>query len=213
MKKIIPFFVALSIVFTGCIEIVEEMKVNDDRSGTITYKIETDEFGNFFNIISEIAGGSFEDEMKKEFEKFTGKLRGKSGISNINYNFRDAAGDYFVSFDFASDKHLNAALYDIFGIKKTVFTPKFLKIKNQKIKKSNYAPWVKRYLESEDIDLPESIFSKLVTLKSVTHTTNNIKKVSGQSVKLSQDNKTVTQHFDIQDIIDNKIDVGLKLKY
>ena len=68
-------------------------------------------------------------------------------------------------------------------------------------------------MESEDIDLPESIFSKLVTLKSVTHTTNNIKKVSGQSVKLSQDNKTVTQHFDIQDIIDNKIDVGLKLKY
>ena len=213
MKKIIPFFVVLSIVFTGCIEIVEEMKVNDDRSGTITYKIETDEFGNFFNIITEMAGGSFEDNLKNEFEKFTSKLRGKAGISNINYNFRDAAGNYFVSFDFASDKHLNTALYDIFGIRKTVFTPKFLKIKNQKIKKSNYAPWVERYLESENIDLPESTFSKLVRLKSVTHTTKKIKKATGQSVELSQDHKSVTQHFDIQDIIDNKIDVGLKLRY
>lgn len=213
MKNIIPFLVALSVLFTGCIEIVEEISINEDQSGTMMYKIETDEIGGILNVLSELAGGSFENEMKREIERYTGKLRGKSGISNIAYNFRDSSGDYYVSFDFGSDKHLNAALYDIFGIKKTILTPKFLTIKKSKFKKSNYAPWVERYLESEDIELPESTFSNFVTLKSVTHTSKKIKKASGQSVKLPQDRKTVTQHFDIQEIIDNKIDVGLKLKY
>jgi len=213
MKNIIPFLVALSISFSGCIEIVEELKVNEDKSGTMLYKVETDELGGLLNIISEFAGGSFENEMKKEFKKFAGKLRGRPGINNIKYNFGSTAGDYYVSFDFKSDKHLNNALYDVFGIKKTVFTPKFLKIKKTKLSKLNYAPWVKRYLESEDIRLPESSLSNLVTLRSVTYISKEIKRTSGQSVELSKDKKYATQRFDVQDVVDNEVNVGLKLKY
>jgi len=69
MKKIIPFIAIFLVLFTGCIEIVEKIKVNEDRSGTMTYRIETDEFGTFINMISGMMDESFDDEIKKEFEK------------------------------------------------------------------------------------------------------------------------------------------------
>lgn len=213
MKKIIPFIAIFLVLFTGCIEIVEEIKVNEDKSGTMTYKIETDELGVFINMISGMMDESFDNKIRLEFEKYTRKLRGKPGISNISYNYKDASEDYYISFDFASDKHLNAALYDVLGIKENIFTPTFIKIKRSKLKKLNYAPWVKRYIDSEGIEIPTSYFSNLVTQRSVVSLSQKIKKASGESVQLSGDRKISTQQFDIQNIIENKTNVGLKLKY
>jgi len=69
MKKIIPFIAIFLVLFTGCIEIVEKIKVNEDRSGTMTYRIETDEFGTFINMISGMMDESFENEIRKELWK------------------------------------------------------------------------------------------------------------------------------------------------
>lgn len=213
MKKIIPFIAIFLVFLTGCIEIVEEIKINEDRSGTMTYKIETDEIGTFINMISGMVDESFDDKIRQEFEKYTRKLRGNPGISNINYNYKDTSEDYYISFDFASDNDLNDALYDVLGIKKNMFTPAFIKIKQSKLKKINYAPWVKRYMDSEGIEIPTSSFSNLVTQRSVVSLSQKIKKVSGESMQISGDKKSTTQRFDIQDIIENKVNVGLKLKY
>lgn len=68
-------------------------------------------------------------------------------------------------------------------------------------------------MDSEGIEIPTSSFSNLVTQRSVVSLSQKIKKVSGESVQLSGDKKSATQRFDIQDIIENKVNVGLKLKY
>lgn len=199
--------------FTGCIEIIEEITVNKDKSGTISYRIETTEGSSLFSSLTSLFTSSVEDQLRIESDKYIGKLLKQPGITNIQYDLKGRSGSYFLQFDFSDDKSFNNALYAISGNKKTFFAPGYIKIGKNRFKKINFSPWLKKYLEREKIEIPNSVIAEMISFRSILHTPENIKRTSpGNTVKKRSDSETY-QLFKLTEILENKVNTKLKVGY
>ena len=192
---------------------VEEIKINDDKSGSISYKLETNEFATLLNRITGFLDVSFESQFKTEAAELASRLKDMEGIENVVFETDDRSGYYGLSFDFSNTKELNNALYEISGNKKNIFSPGYIKISKHKFKKLNFAPWVKKYFEKENIKIPESEILDLFTYKSIIHFPNEIIRINKKTASVSDNRKTIIQAYSIEDIFENKIDAGIKAKY
>lgn len=96
--KIISFFAFLLIFFgfTSCVEIIDDITINNDGSGILKYTINLS--SSKVKINSVLALDSLDGkkiptlaEIETKINSFKTKLEGKSGISNvaIDYNFSD----------------------------------------------------------------------------------------------------------------------------
>lgn len=213
MKRIVSFLIFSTIFLSSCIEIIEEININDDKSGSISYRLETNELAALLNNISGFMDISFENQLKTEATKFAAKIKKMEGIQNVVLETDEGLGGYKFSFDFSSAKKLNKALYEATGNKKTIFSPSYIKISKHKIKKLNFAPWVKKYFEKEDINIPDKNILNMITYKSLIHLPNEITWKNKIRAKILNNQKTVSQSFSIENVFENKVDVGIKIKY
>lgn len=208
-------FISLLIIFTltGCLEISETIKVNKDKSGSIKYELKSSNSGNFLSMISGLFDVSIEDQIIDEAEKFISQLRKQEGISNIQQDFDKYRGSYFVSFDFASSKYFNEALYNMAGSKKNFLTPGYIKIKNSRFKKINFSPWIKRYLEKENIELPSSPITELILFTSKIELPGKIVSVQPKDAIIGKNQKEVKQEFQLTEITSGEAKTKLRIKY
>ncbi len=196
---------------TSCIEIVEEITVNPDMSGTISYSIESDQFTSLFSSLSGMFDqNTLKEQLTERFKEFATKFKGRKHIKNVKFIIGDNITDASLSFDFTSTKELNMALYEIAGSKKSFFAPSYLKISRHKLKKFNIAPYLKKKLKEQDIILPEELLN-MIEFKSVYHLPRNIKSAKGESVSLSE--QTAIQSFKFIDVYENRKNTGVKIKY
>jgi hypothetical protein len=201
------------LVLTSCIEIVEEITVNPDQSGTISYSIKTDQLTSLFSSLPGLFDqNTLKEEMTKRFEKFATKFKNNKGIKNVQFIMGDNITDASLSFDFNNTKELNIAMYEIAGSKKTFFAPSYLKIGKHKLKKFNIAPYLKKKLVEQDIILPDE-FMDMIELRTVYNLPGNIKSAKGKSVIMAEDRKSIVQKFEFTDVYDNKINTGIKIRY
>jgi hypothetical protein len=110
------YFLFLSLFFlTSCIEIIDDVSLNADGSGTLKYTINLSE--SKVKINSVLALDSIDgrkvpslDEIKSRVNRFKEVLSSKSGISNVSIEANYT--DYFfrLTCDFASLSELQAAL-------------------------------------------------------------------------------------------------------
>lgn len=200
--KIKILFVLFSVfLFTSCIELVEEIKINKDASGTISWRLETDDwlsqFMNNFSLdqINPIEGN------EGEIHAFVQKLRKQDGITKVEYNL--LPGDQYISIAFKNTKSLNKALYAAFDHKKTCFTPSYIKITQNKVIRKNLSPYVKRYIKKEKISLPAEDILSNISLSTFIHTPDKIIKVKGKNIE-HQEPQLIKQSINISDFIHNK---------
>ncbi len=213
MRKIVPIVFFVMLFMTSCIEIVEEINVKPDLSGSITYRIKSDQFTSLFSSLS----GMFDQNILKEqlterFEKFAMKYKNNKHIKNVKFIIGDNITDASLSFDFSSTKELNLALYEIAGSKKSFFAPSYLKISKHKLKKFNIAPYLKKSLKQQDIILPEE-FMDMIEIKSIYNLPKSIKSAKGETVILTEQGKSATQVFKFKDVYENNVKTGIKIKY
>ena len=210
----IPFLLVSIILFlSGCIEIVEDITINSDQSGKLVYRIETSEGGSFFKSLTNLFDISVEDQVRSEAEKFIRELQAQPGISNIQYNLNRRSGSYFLQFDFKDYKSLNNSLYAISGNKKTILTPGYLKIGNSRFKKINFTPWLKKYIEKENIQFPSSLMTDMVTYKVIVRVPDDIIRVKPGEMIINQSKRKAVQQFRFTDILDGKVNTGIKIRY
>lgn len=200
-------------VFTGCIEIVEKITVHADKSGKASYSLKTNKGGFLLNNLAGLFDISIQDEAMREADKFADQLKKQPGISNIKLINDKASSNYELSFEFTNSKDLNNAIYSMSGNKKTIFTPGYLKIKKHRFKKINFSPWVKTYLERENIQIPESYITSMITYTSIIEVPNEIKNFSPSTVKIGRDKKEARNSYSLQDILDEKVNTGMRIKY
>ena len=207
--------ISLLIIFTltGCLEISETIKINKDQSGNIKYELKSSNAGNFLSKISGLFDISIEDHVVSEAEKFISQLRNQEGISNIQQDFDKYRGSYFVSFDFASSKYFNEALYNMAGSKKNFLTPGYIKIKNSRFKKINFSPWIKRYLEKENIDLPSSPITDLIIFTSKVELPGKVVNVQPKDAIIGKNQKEVKQEFQLNEITSGEANTKIKIKF
>jgi len=213
MRKFVPIIIFSLLFLTSCIEIVEEITVKTDQSGTISYSIKSDPLTNLISGFSSIIDqNTIKEKITERFEEFATKFKSSKGIDNVKFFIGDNTTDASLSFDFNSTKALNMALYEIAGSKKTFFAPSYLKVSKHKLKKFNIAPYLKNQLKDQDIIIPEELIN-MIEFKSIYHLPKSIKSVKGESVNMTEQTKSTTQKFEFSDVYNNKINSGIKIKY
>jgi len=212
MKKIIPIVVIL-LTFSSCIEVIEEIHINDDKSGSLSYRLESSQIGFLLNKLSKVFDATIEDQLQEKVKEFANLLKQQEGINKIEFTSDPNSMDYELYCEFADSKKLNTALYKVFGYKKNILTPSYLKVSNHKVKKINFSPMLKDYLRDEEIEIPSEYLSGLIYFKSLVYLPMKVKNATGTQVEIIDDKNLVNQTFKLTDVIENKVNVGVKIKY
>ena len=213
MRKFVPIIFFALLFLTSCIEIVEEITVNPNRSGTISYSIKSDRLTSLFSSMPGMFDQStLKEKLSERFEEFAKRFKDHKGIKNVKFVIGDNITDASLSFDFSSTKELNVALYEIAGSKKSFFAPSYLKISKHKLKKFNIAPYLKKKLKEQDIILPEE-FMNMIEFKSVYNMPKSIKSAQGESVIMTENKKSATQKLEFKEVYENKVSTSVKIKY
>lgn len=209
-----PFlFVSIVLILSGCIEIVEDITIHNDKSGTFQYRIETSQGGSFLQNLTRLIDVSVEDQFRFEAEKFISELETQPGISNIHYNLNGRSGSYFLQFDFSDYKSFNNTLYAINGSKKTIFTPGYIKIGKSRFKKINLSPWLKMYIEKEHIEFPSPLLGDMITYKAIVHVPDEINRIKPGDTFIDRSQRKTIQQFRFKDILEGKVNTGIKIRY
>jgi len=210
MKHKFLLYFLLFFIFSSCIEIEEKVSIHQDLSGQISYTIKTSKLGSF---ISGVIDKRIEAQIKIEADKLIEKLKMQPGIENVQYELNPRNHIYYVQFDFDRAESFNKALYAMGDSKKTFFTPGYLHINRCRVKKINFSKYVSFYLKKEGIEIPNDFITQMLTFKSIIEVPEEIKKTKGLGTVISTDRKSVTQKFLVNEIIQQKINTRLKVRY
>lgn len=212
MKKIFLFLIPLFLL-SGCIDIVEEITINPDKSGTVAFSMDLGTLGSIaMNMGESYMQGTLLDQIKNLPETAAGLLKNVNGLSNIT-SVTNKKGFYFVSFDFKNQKDLNNALYKLFDVKKPFFAPNYIKIKKHKIVKKNYAPVLRLFLKKYKDQIKDASILKLINYKTVINLPTEVKKFSNKKSTTSTDKKTMEFKCTIEDLLTTNVNIGNKISY
>ena len=157
-KRIRVYIVLLSFLFlSGCIDIVEEIKINPNKSGSIRISMDLGALGSsFMSIAKDYIDLSMMEDIKKQPGLTAKIISNTKGIRNILPVSDDKKGLYALSFDFDNDKALNEAFYKMFNSNKTIFLPKVIKISKRRIKVTNLAPVIRYFTNKYQKDIKDN---------------------------------------------------------
>lgn len=201
------------ILLTGCIEIVEDITIHPDRSGTVSYSIEVTKAGALLSGLASLVDASWEGQIRMEADNFIRRLQAQPGISNIHYDLPGRNGTYSLTFDFEKESDFNEAIYEVSGNKKTIFSPGYLKIGNSRIKKFNFSPWLRRYIENQDLEMPSPLITDNIYFRSVIHTPEDIKRVNSETQGAFKSSRETVQKFLMTDILNGEVNTGIRIRY
>lgn len=212
MRKLI-FTISLilaSLTFTSCIDLIEEVTINKDLSGTYNMRIETSGFGGLMGQI----GGNVEIPQLKELDYRINILRQQKGISNVSKVIRPKDLKFDISFDFESEESLNQALYAIAEAKPNMFVKKFLKVRKNKVVRPNLSPYLEKLIEEQNLQsqIPSDDMLNYVNYKFIVNTPKNIKRAVSNKAIISSDRKTVISTYSFRELLIDKENVYLKVK-
>jgi hypothetical protein len=128
MNKILFFFVSLLLLLSSCIELIEDLTIHNDGSGTFKYTINLS--ASKIKVNSILALDSIEGkkvpsmaEIKSKANNFAANLKNQLGISNVTMSINDADLILKLSFDFNSVQNfqngLKAAIISLKNSKQT----------------------------------------------------------------------------------------------
>jgi len=212
MRKLI-FTISLilaSLTFTSCIDLIEEVTINKDLSGTYNMRIETSGFGGLMGQM----GGGVEIPQLKELDYRINILRQQKGISNVSKVIRPKDLKFDISFDFESEESLNQALYAIAEAKPNMFVKKFLKVRKNKVVRPNLSPYLEKLIEEQNLQsqIPSDDMLNYVNYKFIVNTPKNIKRAVSNKAIISSDCQTVISTYSFRELLIDKENVYLKVK-
>jgi len=205
MKKngAIVLLIFLTVLYSSCFQIVEEVSLNADGSGTATTTID---FSEMMNMMSMFLPDSLKEtfDMNSAMKEDIPRLKNMKGISNVKANDQGQYV-YSVSYDFKDAKSLaNANILasdDAMGGMKTAYT--FKRSKVQRL--TNYS--ADDSLDDLDMNSDEmkSLFEMMEkpTYTVVYNLPRKAKKVKvkGESAEVDQVGKKVTIEYNLLDFL------------
>jgi hypothetical protein len=213
-KTFVLMLIGMVVFLQGCIEIVETVKVNHDRSGSVTLSVGAGQNNPLLSLINQYVDMSFMDDVKSNARQISSVLKSQDGISNVRLRESSWNGGLELSFDFENAKKLNNALYATAGIEKSFFQPNVYKIKNHKFIRKNTTGWIARLIEQEKENIPDEAIFDLVKIKSVFQIPATAKGVNSScKISASRDNQTFTTSHYLSDLLDKKINTKVAIRY
>lgn len=211
LKTVVLLFLAIQL--SSCIEIVEEITVNKDKSGTICFSLN---LGSLGGLAMNLGENYLDANTLKTLKEFPSEgavlLKDLHGIDNIipvvNKN-----GKFSLSFDFNNTKTLNKALYKLFNKKKSFLDPGYISIKKHKVVKKNYGPLLRLFAKKYVDKLKDKTVLKLISYKTKYNFPFPVKKFSNSLSKADSDKNTVEFSCTIEELLTSPVDIGNRIKY
>ena len=213
MKKIFLLLFLSMFFFSGCIEIVEEITINSDKSGTVSFNMDIGTLGGLaINMGEKYMQSSMLNQIKNLPETVAVMLKGINGLSNIK-PITNKKGLYSISFDFKNTKQLNTAIYKLFDVKKKFFEPNYLRLTKRKLVKKNYAPVLRFFVNKYQNQLKDKSILKIISYKSIFHFPEEVKNFSNNKYIISSDKKTLEFKCTLDELLSEKTNIGNKVRY
>lgn len=198
-------------IFSSCLEISEEINVNEDLSGTITIRLQPSEKGGGLLELAGLLGG-YEMPAEGEIEHYASVLRIQPGISNVIYNMDRKKTSMSFSVDFEDYRSLSKALAAAFNAK-SIIAINYIKIKKHKIKRRNFSPALARYLKTDEgRQIPREVLDWTDYRLTVT-TPSEIKKARCSNCSISSDRKALEQRGNLGKAAENKVSTAFRIRY
>lgn len=213
MRKYFTLLALLITTFsvTSCIDLVEEISINDNKSGHYELRLESEELGGLLSLTN----SQIEVPAIAELEKKIALLKQQEGISNVKKHFQSKSINFKISFDFEDEASLNNAIYSLAEIERNIFMKKFLKIKKHKIVRPNLNGYLQMLIEEQHLmdDLPSKDMLKYINYQLVVNTPTEIKSVKGENAVVMNNKTTATNSFSFKDLVLHEPNISLKIKY
>lgn len=210
----IIFIIIAVFALQSCIEITEEVTVNEDKSGSMSLSVGTSGKNPLLALLGQYADIRLTDELMEQARNLSLILKSQEGISNVRFRQNKWEGSISLSFDFEDDKKLNEALYAAAGSQKTIFQPNIYKVRNHKFVRKNTTKLLLWLMEEEGESIPDEALFDLVEVKSMYNIPHEARKVkSASGYRSSKNMRTITTTHYLSDLVDDEINTKIKIKY
>ncbi len=213
-RKIIGIFaIVLMLGLTSCIDLLNEITINKDKSGTAFVGIKVNGIAGLINLDNDLLDKDVKNSIVRFPSQSASRIEGIEGISKVETYTKLVQGKLGVQFNFKNQKALNQAYYSLLGEEKKWFYPKMVKVSTHKVKIRNMSPFIKRYFEENDNLLSDNDLLKYLNYTTVIHLPSKVKDDSFNKGKLSKDGKTLSYSINMKKILEEDAACGNSMKY
>jgi len=214
MRKIVWLFaLLLSLGLTSCIDIIDEINLNADKSGTVFIGLESKMLASIMGMAEEQIDTSTINQFMSFPKESADRLKNIKGVHEINAFDIISKGRIGIGFSFDNPKALNKAYYALLEMEKAWYQPNIVKIRKHKIIRMNLTPQLVKQIEKENPKLKDSEFVKYLNIKTILKLPNNIKEVECADDLRVIDNKEVAMRYSFLEVLKEKKSTAYKIRF
>jgi hypothetical protein len=217
----LPLIACFSLSLSGCLDILEEITIKKDGSGTFVNKMDASKAAEMIAAMSALdSTGQMGAQMKFTFDSIFNaewqKYKKVAGISNIKMDTSQPFV-YQISMDFENINALNNAMVvgkeEIDGMKNLFTFEKGLFERKDHMTGFDMGKIMGENDSDESTKEMTRNLMKDMTYSMVYNLPNTVKSLSNSSATLTEDKKTVRLKCNFLDLIDKKISLGNKIVF
>ena len=205
-------FAIIALTSTSCIELIEEIWIKEDKTGTISLRFEANAIGGLINLAGDYISPKMRESLMSFPEQSKTKLAKVDGISNVVITNGLKRGLVEVKYDFESEKALNKSLFSILGMNQKWYHPDVINYSSRKFAQRNVGSIIRRNLEADSTKTINKNYLKYVKYRNIIHLPGKIKKLKNPESKKIDEN-TYELSFQLDKLFSNEADIGSKAKF
>lgn len=157
------FKIYLLLLFTlllqSCIDIVERIDLNKNRSGSFSLSVSITGKKFLFDLLNIGIDTEVLDDIVIMTNDAADLLQQCEGISNVKVVTGSNKMTVALAFDFDNQHNLNRALYYMAGEEKTIFKPAIYKFKRTRFERKNITKFIKQAANGQKFELKPSLIN------------------------------------------------------
>jgi len=214
MSRFVLFLgILLSLSLSSCIDIVDEIKLNSDKSGSVFIGIESELLGSLMSMIKEQLSTESINKLEEFPNKSKDKLNSIKGISEVKSFSQINNGRYGISFDFANPKALNNAYYSLMDMEKSWYSPSLIKIGKHKISRKNITPHLVKEIKKNNPDLIDSEYLKYLSVKTIIRLPSESTSVKYKGQNIEKNTKNVIIRYSFVEILKQEESTAYHIRF
>jgi len=216
--KLSRVIVLLSAIFlmlgtTSCIDFLNEIKINKDKSGSVFLGLEMNAIAGLMITESDKVSPKIKEYIIHFPSESAKLLQDVEGISDIESFTQPAQGRIGIGFNFENQKALNMAYYKLLEMDYKWYSPNMVIIKKHKVKVRNATPYIQEYYGEFDDDFEDNTIVNYLHYRTVIHVPNSINSFNIERGSLSQDKKVFSNRISGKEILKLDANSGFSFKY
>ena len=209
----IALILLLAFTTSSCINLLNEIRINSDKSGSSFIGIEFGALSNFLDLDSD----KIDPNIKSNVVNFPNiakeKLQDIKGISNIKTLGVLSSGRIGIEFDFKNMKSLNKAYYALLNKPKKWFYPDLIKIKSHKVKLKDISSQIKSFVEDNNDNPENTKFINYLNFRTQVIVPTKITSAKIGNGTIRNNGKTFINNTSLKSIMSDNAHTGVIFNY